>query len=157
VEARRPAKSYSIDTVRLLQAQYGTGVDLAFILGLDAFLDFPTWRQASELLRLCDFVVVSRTGASFASLANCQTLVPVTPQALQALDCRIQDRLDIPVPGGSRVTFLSLPPCPLSASEIRRRIRHGLSITSLLPAAVESYIMRCKLYQNEPDCSGGQA
>jgi nicotinate-nucleotide adenylyltransferase len=151
IEIQRPAKSYSIDTVRALREHYGPGTDLSFILGLDAFLEFPGWRQAPDLLRLCHFVVVSRTGMSFAPLADRPPLPAIPQQALEALDRRTQDRLDVPVPGGTRLTFMCLPPCDISASDIRQRIRSRMSVASLLPAPVESYIMRVRLYQEEPD------
>jgi nicotinate-nucleotide adenylyltransferase len=156
IETRRPAKSYSIDTVRALHNQYGAAADLSFILGLDAFLEFPSWRQAPELLRLCHFVVVPRTGATFVSLADRPALVSIPREALEALDRRTRDRLDVPVPGGTHLTFLCLPPCEISASDIRRRIRQGMSVASLLPASVESYIIRTKIYQEEPDRPGVQ-
>ncbi|OGW66956.1 MAG: nicotinate (nicotinamide) nucleotide adenylyltransferase [Nitrospirae bacterium RIFCSPLOWO2_02_FULL_62_14] len=150
IEIRRQAKSYSIDTVRALRDHYGSEADLSFILGLDAFLEFPGWRQAPDLLRLCHFIVVSRTGASFAPLADHPPLPPIPHQALESLDRRTQDRLDVPVPGGTRLTLIRLPPCDITASDIRRRIRSRMSVASLLPAPVESYIMRTRLYQEEP-------
>ena len=150
-EVRRTEKSYSIDTVRALRSQYGADTDLFFIIGLDAFLEFPTWRQASELLKLCHFAVVSRTGRAFAALADRPPLPAIPRQALESLDNRKQDRLDVPVPGGTCLTLLRLPPCDISSSDIRQRIRGRMSVAPLLPAPVESYIMRCRLYQEEPD------
>jgi nicotinate-nucleotide adenylyltransferase len=154
VEVTRPAKSYSIDTVRALRDRYGPGADLSFIIGLDAFLEFPSWRQAPDLLQLCHFAVVSRTGLSFASLADRPPLPAIPYQTLESLDRRAQDRLDVPVPGGTHLTFIRLPPCDISASDIRQRIRSRVSVASLLPAPVESYIMRAGLYQEEPDRPG---
>jgi nicotinate-nucleotide adenylyltransferase len=153
IEVARQAKSYTIDTVRALRLHYGAGTELSFIVGLDAFLEFPGWRQAAELLTLCHFVVMSRTGLAFAALADRPPL-PATPrQALESLDRRAQDRLDVPIPGAgnTRLTLLRLPPCDISASDIRRRIRGRMRVASLLPAPVESYIMRARLYQEEPD------
>ena len=154
IEVRRPEKSYSIDTVRALRDHYGSTADLSFIVGLDAFLEFPSWRQAPDLLQLCHFVVMSRTGLTFASLADRSPLPAIPRQALESLDGRTQDRLDVPVPGGTRLTFLRLPPCDTSASDIRRRTRGRMSVASLLPASVESYIMRARLYQEEPNRPG---
>ena len=156
VEVRKPTKSYSIETVRALHEQYGLDVELSFIIGLDAFLEFPSWRQAPELLRACRFVVVPRTGFSFARLADLPPLPPMPRPALEALDRRTQDRFDVPVPGGTGLTFLKLPPCDTSASDIRRRLRSHERVSSLLPAPVESYIMRHRLYQEEPDRPGVQ-
>ena len=51
IELRRKGKSYSIDTVRHLQGEYGPCAELSFLIGLDAFLDFPTWKEPQALLR----------------------------------------------------------------------------------------------------------
>lgn len=154
VEVRRPEKSYSIDTVRALRNHYGGSTDLVFIIGLDAFVEFPSWRQAPELLSLCHFAVVSRTGKAFAALADRPPLPPIPRQALDSLDRGTQDRLEAPTPNGMRLTLLRLPPCDISASDIRRRIRSRTAVADLLPASVESYIMRARLYQEEPDLPG---
>ena len=45
IEIRRSGKSYSIDTVRELQQEYGPEGTLFFIIGLDAFLDLPSWKE----------------------------------------------------------------------------------------------------------------
>lgn len=156
VEVRRPDTSYSIDTVRELRRHYVPSTELVFIIGLDAFLEFPSWRQAPELLQLCHFAVVSRSGMAFASLANRPPLPSIPRVKLEFLDSGGQDRLEVLVPGGMRLTLLRLPPCDISASDIRRRIRGRMDIGTLLPAPVESYIMRARLYQEEPDLPGIQ-
>ena len=158
IEVKRPEKSYSVDTVRALRRQYGPAADLVFIIGLDAFLEIPSWREARDLVKLCHFAVVSRTGLAFAPLADRSPLPPIPRQALASLDDRTQDRLDvaIPGPGGTHLTLLRLPPCDISASDIRKRIRSRMSVSSLLPAPVESYIMRTRLYQEEADRPGVQ-
>jgi nicotinate-nucleotide adenylyltransferase len=156
VEVRKATKSYSIETVLALREHYGPEVELAFIIGLDAFLEFPSWRRAPELLRACRFAVVSRTGFSFVRLADLPPLPPIPGPALEALERQTQDRLDMPVPGGAGLTLLRLPPCDTSASDIRRRLRHHEGVSALLPAPVESYIMRHRLYQEEPDRPGVQ-
>lgn len=151
IEVQRPDKSYSIDTVRALRHHYGSATELFFVIGLDAFLEIPSWKRAPDLLQLCHFAVVSRTGLTFAPLADRPPLPPIPRQALASLDDRTQDRLDVPLAGGTRLTLLRLPPCDISASDIRRRIRGRMSVASLLPAPVESYIMRANLYQEEAD------
>ena len=70
VEVRRSGKSYTIDTIRLLQQEYGPEARLFFLIGLDAFLEFPTWRDPATLLTLCSFVVLSRPGLSFQALSE---------------------------------------------------------------------------------------
>lgn len=44
--------------------------DIFAILGADAFLAFPHWREVDELLRLADWIVVSRPGVPPPSLES---------------------------------------------------------------------------------------
>lgn len=151
IELRRTGKSYTIDTVRTLQQQRGFSTDLHFLIGLDAFLDFPDWKDPTELLRLCRFVVVPRPGQSFQSLAMMPLLPTPDRQALAQLDRGESPRLDIALPSCRGIICLPIPPCATSASDIRQRIRSGTTLANLLPPLVESYILRHRLYQEDRD------
>jgi nicotinate-nucleotide adenylyltransferase len=145
VDVRRSGKSYSIDTVRLLQPQYGRDTALYFLIGLDAFLELPTWRDPETLLTLCSFVVLSRPGLSFQALSALQ-LIPRIPQAsLVDLDAGHSVRLDIAL-GQQSLICLRLPPSDVSASDIRAKITQGVPTANLLPPAVESYILQHHIY-----------
>ncbi len=150
VEIRRPGKSYTIDTVRLLQQEYGAQTQLFFLIGLDAFLDFPSWREPQTLLELCRFVILSRPGLSFRSLSTVARLPPIPYPSLADLDADRISRIEAPI-GTQGLICLKLPPCAISASDIRARIRQGLPAANLLPPLVESYILRHHLYQGDPN------
>lgn len=149
IEIDRTGKSYSIDTVREIREQYGQPVELLFIIGLDAFLEFPTWRDPIEILKLCCVVVVPRPGRLFQTLASLPLFQNLAAESLGQLDAGVIDRLDIAVPEALGITCLSIPPCPISASEIRQRIRDGLPLANMLPPSVESYILQHRLYQED--------
>ncbi len=151
LEIQRPAKSYSIETVRTLKEQYGPGAELFFLIGLDAFLEFHTWKDAPVLLRLCHFVVVPRPPGRYAALTALPVLPALDPAALAHIDSLGQGQLDIPLPGGTSLILLALPPCEASATDIRRRLRERRPLSNLLPASVESYIIRHRLYQEASD------
>src|SRR6516164_4060363 len=54
---------YSVDTVRYFRHAYnGPGDRVFFIVGADAFLDIPMWKEYEGLLGLCDFVIANRPG-----------------------------------------------------------------------------------------------
>lgn len=160
IEIRREGKSYTVDTIRVLREQYGTDAEFFFIIGIDAFLEFPSWKNTEELLHSCHFVVVSRPGSTFTPLVHMPALSPIISASsaefgkdthkctvqLGRLDGRRQDRLDLQIPGGKTVILLNLPPCEISASDIRTRIRQGRAVANLLPPAVESYILHHHLY-----------
>ena len=145
IDVRRSGKSYSIDTVRLLQQECGTGTQLYFLIGLDAFLEFPTWRDPETLLTLCSFVVLSRPGFLFQTLST-MPMIPRLPQAsLMDLDTGRSQRLDVAI-GSQSLICLHLPPSNVSASDIRERIAKGTPTANLLPPVVESYILQHHIY-----------
>jgi nicotinate-nucleotide adenylyltransferase len=151
IEIQRSGKSYSIDTVRAIRQEYGPETALFFIIGLDAFLDLPSWKEAETLLRICHFVVISRPSTSFRAMAAIPLFQDVPQTTLTALDEARQERADVAITNGQALTFLRLPPCDVSASEIRARLRTGASLANLLPAPVESYILREGLYREDSE------
>lgn len=146
-EALSPTVSYSVDTITHLKSEFPRGTKLGFIVGLDAFLELPSWKQAPHLLELCHFIVCSRPGVTFTQLQSLPLLPPISLSSLQRLDQQATTRLDIPLPSGNSIFLLSVPPCEISASLIREHIALKRPIGSWLPPTVESYIIQNLLYQ----------
>ena len=146
VEIRLSGISYTVNTVTSLKQSHPPDTEWSFIVGLDAFLDFPNWKDAPHLLELCHFVVCSRPGSQFGTLASLPGLPPIPPPDLEALDAGHRHRLNISLPTGRQLILLSLPPCDASASTIRQEISHGHSALNWLPPSVESYIIEHCLY-----------
>ena len=113
-------KSYSIDTVRRLRRQ-APRAKLYFILGADAFLYLPKWKSVRQLVRFCDFIVVTRPGTDLRRLARV-----ALPNAV--------------------VHFLGGVQVDVSASQVRQAARRGGSVAGLVPSAVADYIGKMKLY-----------
>jgi nicotinate-nucleotide adenylyltransferase len=145
VELRRSGTSYSIDTVRQLQQEYGPQTELFFLIGLDAFLEFPSWHEPNTLLTLCSFIVISRPGLSFQALSTLPLLPPLSQQSLLDLDKGGSSRLTVPM-GAHALICLRLPPSDVSASGIRSKFKQGLPTANLLPPPVESYILQHHIY-----------
>ncbi len=119
LEARRPEKSYTIETVRELKEELGDPGKLYFIMGADSVAQFFTWKDPEALLEECRFVVAPRPGID-----------------LDGADPRLR---------GALVT-LDMPHIAISATDIRERVRQGRSIRYLVPAGVAAYIREKKLY-----------
>ena len=133
---------YSIDTVRRFRKHLKHPHDrLFFIIGADAFLHLPTWRSYEALLDSCDFIVASRPGFRLEAL---RLIVP--PELLGRPDpARPADRRTI-VLRRSAVHLLDSVTSHVSATEIRRRLKHRQSIRGLVPVRVEEYILKQALY-----------
>ena len=146
-EARSSTVSYSVDTVSQLKKEFPRGTELGFIIGLDAFLDLQSWKQATHLLDNCHVIVCSRPGVTFTQLQSMTLLPPIPQPSLYNLNKQNISRLDISLPSGSSVTLLSIPPCEVSASHIRQQIALKRPIGHWLPPTVESYIIQHQLYR----------
>ena len=57
IEGDLPAPSYTIDTLRVLGGLFPEETKFFFIIGIDAFLDFATWKSYRDILRLVNIVI----------------------------------------------------------------------------------------------------
>jgi nicotinate-nucleotide adenylyltransferase len=145
---------YSIDTVRYFRHAYnGAGDRVFFIVGADAFLDIPMWKEYETLLGLCDFVIANRPGIRLEAL---RLVIP--PDLLAAPDPirERQDKEEDALASGSPVVarlhrtnvyLLENVANEVSATDIRRKANRGQSIHGLVSARVEEYILKQGLYR----------
>ncbi|MGB9508448.1 MAG: nicotinate-nucleotide adenylyltransferase [Candidatus Acidiferrum sp.] len=145
---------YSVDTVRYFRHVYNSPGDrVFFIVGADAFLDIPMWKEYEALLGLCDFVIANRPGIRLEALRL------VIPPDLQANDASLnrsdKKEEDHIAPRSPIVTNLQRTTVYLlenvsseaSATDIRKKANRGQSIHGLVSARVEEYILKQGLYR----------
>lgn len=127
LEIDRPGASYTIDTIRDMAAQH-PGAELYYITGSDAILQIlrGEWAQSAELLRVCQFIAATRPGFSL----DLETL-------------RRTNATGRPI---ESVHVMNIPAMAISSTDIRARVRSGRPIKYLVPEAVESYILKRRLY-----------
>lgn len=130
---------YSIETVGRLRRLLGPQVRLYFLLGADAFLYLPTWRDFRRLIHLCDFIVASRPGFDLRRAGRVLPPELVRKGNGSALTIRLSR---------SAIHFLPGLKAGVSATDIRRRARRGQQLTGLVPPAVADYIEKMALYRN---------
>lgn len=137
LEMSRPEPSYTVDTLRAL-AERGDDA-LYLLLGSETFLDLPRWRAPREVAALARLVVVPRAGGAFDPGGSAARAV------LDALDLAPFTR-DAAGPPRAPV-LVDAASLPISASDLRRRVREGQSLAYRMPDAVIGYIRRQGLYQ----------
>jgi nicotinate-nucleotide adenylyltransferase len=115
-EVRRGGISYTIDTVRDYASRF-PGAELWYLIGADHVGQLAKWREAVELARLAQFVVIPRPGQAETPLPS-------------------------PFRGRTLVGF----PLGVSSSQIRARVRAGASIEHLVPSPVAEAIRNNRLY-----------
>jgi len=115
-EIQRGGVSYTIDTVRDYVRRF-PGAQLFYLVGADHVPQLPKWREADELARLVEFVVIPRPGQAEAAL-----------------------------PAPFRGRKLTGFPLGISSSQLRARVKAGLPIDHLVPGPVAEALRNNGLY-----------
>jgi nicotinate-nucleotide adenylyltransferase len=139
VEVRRAGPSYTVDTLEELAR---AGDDLHLLLGSETFLDLLSWHAPHRLPALARLVVVPRAGSAFdpEGAAAQKILRTIGAEAIVRVDEGV-----VPAHGTLLVQAVSLP---VSASDIRARVRTGRSVAYRLPSEVIAYIEAHRLYRD---------
>ena len=128
MELDRPGRSYTIETIRAFRRELGPECGSYFRGGADAGLELPSWLEPDAILDECQFVAVHRPGYDLTQLSA---------------------RL-----GAARaesIMTLEIPQLEISSTQIRERVRRGMSIKYLVPEAVEAFILKTGLYASNGD------
>jgi len=136
---------YSVDTVRYFRhACHGHGDRIFFIVGADAFLDIPMWKEYETLLGLCDFLIANRPGIRAEAL---RLVIP--PDLIARPDAKNGAEAGHPsqVVLRGTVYLLENVSSDVSATDIRRRASRSQSIHGLVSLRVEEYILKQGLYR----------
>ena len=128
IEVDRPGPTYTVDTLEALRDEWGQDTEVYFVVGMDALVDLPKWRDPARLLDLCTLVVFARPEYGDVSFSDLERVVP-----------GVRDK----------VRILSDPQFGVSGTDIRRRVAGGISIRYLVPEAVERFILDHRLYRQE--------
>ena len=124
LELRREGKSYTVDTLRALRAQY-PAAELTLLMGTDMLLSFEQWRDFREIFRLARLGVFARADGDDARILQC---IAEFRQKYQA-----------------RIVLVENSAVDVSSSRLRALLpeRQG---AEYLPAQVYAYIVRSGLY-----------
>ena len=149
LEGKRQGASYSIETLKELDAQFGAESLFYFILGEDAFLEIETWKDFRELFSYAHFVIIQRAGVDSSHLTRLISELGAV-SGPQSPDLHT-------MPSGNRI-FRLVPTCmDISSTTIREAIRLGRSTRYLVPEKVLNYIRQKGLYSYHGDPGKGQA
>jgi len=148
IELKRTGPSYTVDTVTHFMQLSPSGSELSFILGLDAFLEIETWKSYRSLFGLIPFIVITRPGTGYPTAAENKKTIETYLRKWVSDSYRC--RRNTPVfedPDLQPVHICSVTPMDISSTAIRRQVRRGESIRSLVGGSVEEYILKKGLYR----------
>jgi|TARA_X000000368_G_scaffold227095_1_gene179246 nicotinate-nucleotide adenylyltransferase len=120
LEIRRGGISYTIDTLRAFKDQIVSDDDeISFMVGSDSLLDFKNWKEAKEIIKMCNIIVAIRPG--------------FRPS-------------DIPSWLLHGIQFANIPRFEISSSNIRKRWIEDKTIRYMVTLPVWEYINKHNLY-----------
>lgn len=124
VDVDRPGPHFTVDMLGILRETYPRA-GLFFLMGGDSLSEFLSWRDPGSIVDRAHLAVMQRPGWE----TDVETL---------------EDHL----PGiRERLAWLDTPYLKISGTDLRRRVREGLPIRYLVPAAVREYVGEHNLYR----------
>ncbi len=119
IEIQRGGISYTVDTLTQLRRDLGNDREIWLILGLDSYLEMPSWKQPDKIVSQCNLAIARRPGYAIPSAVSSK----------------------------AKVRFVEITGIEISSSEIRSRMAQGKSIRYLVPHKVEAYIQKHGIYK----------
>lgn len=129
VDVDRPGPHYTIDTIRIIQAQQ-PDAELFFIMGGDVYRDLPNWDRPQEMFATCKLAVAVMRRPGFGS----------------SPDLRLDMHKDTIPDLEKNALLLSSPLVEFSSTDISQRIQHKKSVRYMVPDVVIDYIATHSLY-----------
>ena len=130
-ELKRPQPSYTLQTVRQFQADYGQQTEIYWLVGADSVDDLPHWYKIVELIDECNLATMYRAGFEPPDFSKFKALW-----------------------GGQRVeklrrNVIETSLINISSTEIRKKIAAGGDVTNMLHPDVADYIHEHGLYKGK--------
>lgn len=123
IEINRPGLSFTVDTLAAF-ADRDSEAEMFLLVGADVPRAFARWREPERVMELATVVVLQRGG-------ELETGVDEDPRAIDLM---------------KRLRRLATRRVDISSTEIRQRVRDGLSIRGFVPDAVAEFIAAERLY-----------
>ncbi len=128
-ELQRAAPSYTVDTVKQFQDEFGPENTIYWLLGADSIDDLVYWHRIEELIDSCHLAVMYRGGYEAPTFDK---YLPIWGEE------RVR-RL--------RANVVETPPIDISSTQIRARLAAGEDVSDMLHPKVAAYIRQRGLYR----------
>jgi nicotinate-nucleotide adenylyltransferase len=129
-ELRKPEPSYTLETIRHFQSDYGGKSLIYWLIGADGIYELSRWYGIVELIDECNLCVMFRAGFEPPDFAEFKDIW-----------------------GAARVeklqrSVIQTPLIDISSTEIRNRLATGRDVSDMLHPIVADYIRKHGLYKS---------
>ena len=127
-ELKRPAPSYTLDTVRQFKQRYGPDTHVHWLLGADSLPDLVHWYRIRELIDECNITTMQRAGYPAPDFERLASIWGTERTAKLKRD------------------VVETPLVDISSTEIRKRLAQGGDVSGMMHPDVIAYIREHNLY-----------
>ena len=135
-ELKRPAPSYTLETIRKFQDDYGSDTSIHWLIGADGVDDLTYWYKVTELIDACDLTTMYRAGCERPDFTRFEEIWG--SERIEKLQRNI----------------IQTPLVDISSTEIRDIIAKNGDYSKMLHPAVADYIRENGLYQSKESADG---
>lgn len=137
-ELNQDAPSYSFDTLKRYQEQHSPE-ELYLVMGLDTFAEFDQWKNFAEILKMTNLLVVSRP--PYRRPLGIEDL----PQGIQSMVSSYDKGFAL-LESGRTIEFVTIKTEDISSTVVRKKLKSGKNINSMISIDVERYIKENNVY-----------
>ena len=142
LETSRPGLSYTVETLENL-GRMAPETELFLLLGSDLLGELHLWREWRRLPELAHLVLMGRPGYEILDPALPATAL-LAPRRVESLELLSRKSFN-----GHGVGLASVTRLAVSSTELRARLRQGLSVRWLVPDEVVRYMESNGLYREQ--------
>jgi nicotinate-nucleotide adenylyltransferase len=128
-ELRKAGPGYTIETIRKFRKDFGSGVELYWLVGADCVDDLPLWYKIEELIDECNLSVMYRAGFEKPDFSRFERIWGA--ERIEKLQRNV----------------IETPLIDISSSQIRKLIAAGRDVSNMVTPSVLGYISRHNLYR----------
>lgn len=138
VEMMKNSPSYSFETLQRYQEDFSPE-ELYLVMGQDSFTDFDQWKNFEDIIKMTNLLVVSRPPYR-------------RPYGIEDLPKGIQphvhsyDRGFALLDSGRTIEFVTIKTEDISSTDVRKKLKSGKNLNSLIDMDVEKYIIEHDVY-----------
>jgi nicotinate-nucleotide adenylyltransferase len=127
IEVNKRGNTYTCETLELLKNN-NPDTHYYFIVGADSLFQIEKWYQPEKIFALSTLVCTVRNGYDLDALKNKGSILSKS---------------------GADIVYLDMPKIEISSTDIRAKVKNGLSVSDEVPQAVADYIIQEHLYYEE--------
>jgi len=129
-ELQKPEPSYTLETVRQFQVNYGHETSIYWLIGADSVDELQLWYGIEDLIDECNVTTMFRAGYKSPNFAKFEGIWG--PDCIEKLQRNV-----------IRTSLIDI-----SSTEIRDRLAAGDNVNDMLHPDVADYIRKNSLYQS---------